>query len=90
MVFETSDILWGAFLGIPLAVSVALMIVSALLDASNNFGDSTGSVASYSEFSHVSDKSCRKKDKPDPITNQVILDNMKKNVKPAYDPEIDD
>lgn len=86
----TGDIVFAAFIGIPLAISLALMIVSALLNASNNFGDYSGTVASYSKFSHVSEDSCSKHDKPDPITNQVILDNMKKKVKPAYDPEIDD
>lgn len=77
---ETFHIVIGVILGVPCGIGLALYVVSQALDKSNNFGDSTGSVISYSDTGLMGvDKTdnCRKDIPLDGIQNPVILTKKK-------------
>lgn len=86
---ETIHIVIGVILGVPCGIGLALYVVSQALDKSNNFGDSTGTVISYSDTGLIgmnkTDR-CNKDTLLDSIQNPVILShrNDAKNNQPRF------
>lgn len=77
-------IFFSILLGLPCGVGIALLISAKILDSSNNFGDSKGTIDTFSirgiEGRSYKDR-VSKKTHLDPVSNPVIInaDNAARN-----------